>query len=225
MSNVKCQKTFFLHIMHRPTDSWTTKSFVFSFWGMSKDECFFPRWRSFSGKNGNFVDFWKMENHAPIPLSTVKKSSFEGEKCVKGAKSLWKSSILTFLIFLIRSIFFYFFCASLKNYSYLCTPKNNYDEKKHHFSFLWLLRGESNSPLDTRPVGISLHKSFPLLILFLSPHCGQPQTKCDNNMRPSASASPQPSVWSYLWMAQSSHQCAKTVRILCEMLAYVTKKD
>lgn len=27
----------------------------------------------------------------------------------------------------------------------------------------------------------------------LSPHCGQPQTKCDNNMRPSASASPQPS--------------------------------
>ena len=43
-----------------------------------------------------------------------------------------------------------------------------------------------------------LRKSFQTFfittsILFLSPHCGQPQTKCDNNMRPSASASPQPS--------------------------------
>ena len=41
-------------------------------------------------------------------------------------------------------------------------------------------------------LGISLTDTTPLREL-LSPHCGQPQTKCDNNMRPSASASPQPS--------------------------------
>ena len=36
-------------------------------------------------------------------------------------------------------------------------------------------------------------KTYPVLHFIMSPHCGQPQTKCDNNMRPSASASPQPS--------------------------------
>ena len=53
---------------------------------MSKDECFSPRWSLFLSKNGIFADFGKMENHAPIPLPTVKNALYRGRKVQKKGK-------------------------------------------------------------------------------------------------------------------------------------------